>query len=113
METEEVLLDEVSDDIFNEALSDSIVYPCVFISGLETEEEFLFFKRRGAGEPHLPLYCDVEGRVVRLGEFELSLNSLLAVRQVYSYGITVHKNREEQVEINLDDPVELEKFIHL
>lgn len=114
IDTEEVLLEEVNDEEFTEAMSDEAIYPCIFISEITTEEEYNFFKGRKTNkEIAIPLYCVVEGRRIRLGDFELSLESLLSIRQIAVYSLTVYRTPADYSVIDLNDPIRLEKFIHL
>lgn len=56
----------------------------------------------------------VEGEPVSLGFFDLTLENLLAVREIYDYKLVIYKERSsEGTLIDLNDPSTLIKFIRL
>lgn len=110
----DVQLETVDDSSFNNALSAMMEYPCVLMEGITSSEELSFFqKRRVRSEISLPFYGKFEGLVFKVGEFELSLDSLLTIRSIYPYKLTLLKNENDAVPIDIDDPNTLIKFIHL
>ena len=59
-------------------------------------------------------YMVVEGEPVSLGFFDLTLENLLAVREIYDYKLVIYKERSsEGTLIDLNDPSTLIKFIRL
>lgn len=111
---EEVVLEEYTDDEFVEESLASIQYPCIFIEGLTNTYEIKYFSERLCDESlSYPLYCTVEGVPFKIGNFEMSLNSLLTVRRIFGYKINLHKSKDSIVNIDLDSPETLMKFIKL
>lgn len=94
---------------------DRAVYPSLLIDGISTEEEFLFFKdvvKIGEGTT-VPLYCTIEGVLVRVGEIELSLRVLLNLKFIGGYTVYLLKSVDSRALIDLSSPAALEKFIYL
>lgn len=113
MEDEVVLEEYTEEEFVNDSLA-SIQYPCIFIEGLTNTYEIKYFSERLCDESmSYPLYCTVEGVPFKIGNFEMSLNNLLAVRRIFGYKINLHKSQESIVNIDLDDPKTLMKFIKL
>lgn len=111
----EVTLDEV-DDMSPSGLADadSVKYPCIVIGGVTSEEEVKYFRNREVDEASsLPMYCLVEGIPLGLGGLELSLVSLLALRTLFPYKVTLYRSVNDSVEIDLNDANTLVKFIKL
>ena len=110
---EEVFLEEYVDESL-ELNKENIEYPCVFIEGLTNTYEIEYFSKRLCDESlSFPLYCTVEGVPFKIGNFEMSLNNLLAVKRIFGYKINLHKNKDSIVNINLDDAATLIKFIKI
>lgn len=125
MITEFDLLDDLESDEGIEALEEidlqeeereqcqnRIEYPCIRIEGLNTVEEFEFFREKGKlAKCGLPLYSEVDGILTRVGEFEISVDSLLSVKNIADYGLILMTSPEEEKRIELNDPLVLMKFI--
>lgn len=101
-------------DGVNDSISDSLSFPCILIAGIETEEEVTFFSNRKATPfMALPLYLNFHGLVKRIGEFELSLDNLLRTRSVGNYSIKLGRSADDFVDIDVNEPNTLLKFIKL
>lgn len=95
-----------------EKINAEVEYPYVRIDGIESEEEFMFFRNRNFGRVgEIPLYCLVDGTLVRIGTFQLSVDSLLAVRNIADYKLTIVVGPEKEKPIDLNDPETIIKFI--
>lgn len=111
---EEVGLYEYHDDDFVSAMQNDINYPFLEIAPITTAEEFTFFKERKVDdESALDLYCKVEGVLCPIGKLNLELNSLLAIRSVFNYQLFLWKDANTSVEIDLNSPESLMRFIKL
>ena len=108
-EVELTQIDNLNDD------SDPVEYPCVILGGVETESEFLFFMNRKVDKPDicLPMYFECEGEMVKLGQFQLDLDYLLAIRSIGKYEVTLCRSESDTTKIDLDNPDTLMKFIKL
>lgn len=99
---------------YTELEMEQLPYPVLIIDGLTSEEEFLHFRDRPYEEDvAVPLYCFIEGEISRVGMLDFTMDSLLAIRTIGDYKLVLMKNRETEVEVQLDDPVFLSKFIKL
>lgn len=112
MTEESVALEEVS------ALQDEAKlkeFPCIVIDGIETENEFIFFKDRVVDDPELciPMYFECENEMVKIGMFPLTLDFLLVLRSIGGYSLTLYTGEDECKPIDLDDVSTLMKFIKL
>lgn len=90
-------------------------YPSVLIEGITSVEEFKFFHERSFSEAGqiLPLYCCIEGTPIKVGNLELSMESLLSIRMISCYSLYIQFSETKNVEIDLNDPLALVKFIKL
>lgn len=112
MDNSEIVLDECT--IGETGHSSALVYPCILIDGVTTEEEINFFRERPFNtNTSLPLFCIVSDTVISLGALELTLFNLLDLRSIYSYNVTLCKSAENRVVLDLNDPNTLIKFIKL
>lgn len=111
---EQVNLEEYHDDVFTESMYATVEYPCVFIEGVNTEEEIAYFRSHEYLEDaSVPLYTLVEGIPLEIGRIDLTLQSLLTLRSIYAYGLTLFRSRDDSVTIDLNDANVLSKFIRL
>lgn len=103
------------DDLFEPINDREMQYPCIAIYGIETENEFLFFRDRIVKDDSvcLPMYFECEGQLVELGKFPLTLDFLLALRSIGDYTIFLCSSESEKKQIDLNDPDTLIKFIKL
>jgi hypothetical protein len=111
---DDVLLEEVDlDEGYQKKCEEKIEYPCLRIDGITSEDELVFFHNRDFGREgqSIPLYCFVEGVMTRIGDFELSVDSLLAVRAIADYRLVILTGTGEK-EIDLNDPETIIKFIN-
>lgn len=111
---EDVVLEEYDDSAFKQAMSETLKYPCILIEGVESEEELSFFKQRQVNPEYgLPFYCVLEDVPFEIGQFELSFDSLLSLRVIFSYKLWLLKSPDEKIFIDLNNPAMLFKFIKL
>lgn len=109
-----VELEEYTDDEFKNLNYENVVYPCIFIEGLSNTFEIKYFSERLCDESlSYPLDCEVEGVPFKIGNFEMSLDNLLAIRRIFGYNIYLHKNEDNIVKIDLNNPETLIKFIRV
>lgn len=110
VELEEVsVLEEV-----NELVSDEIEYPAILIEGVNSKEELNYFVNRGNDPKRsLPLYLKFDSYVKRIGQLELSLNTLLTLRVFKSYKITLFRSAGDSTGIDVEDDQTLIKFISI
>lgn len=107
-----VELQEV-DDFIPES-SEGMKFPCIIIEGITTEEEVLYFNSKFCDtNKSLPLYIEFDGVFKKIGTFELSLDNLLVVRSIDEYKIKLATSKEKLIEIDLESPDNLIKFITL
>lgn len=107
-------LEECNDLEFEEMVGELLEYPCVFLYGVTSEEELTFFrKRKVSSEVSVKMYTSVDGTPLDLGFLELTLDSLLAIRSIFDYKLTLCRAKGKVTEIDLDNPEELIKFIRL
>lgn len=115
-DSEDVALDTLDfrDEINKDAWS-TIEYPSLFITGLESEEEFQFFRDRDCGDESesLPMYCVIEGTPIKVCQIKMCLQTFLDFHIIGEYGIELYSNKEKHVSIPVTDPVALVKFIKL
>lgn len=92
-----------------------VVYPSMLLDGVSTEEEFYFFRKREPKDKEcaIPLYCTVEGKIAELGLIEISVDSLLFLRSVSDYEVSLMYSEDKKIPINLEDPETAAKFIRL
>lgn len=110
----DVELEVCEDEDFSDQLMEQLSYPCLFLDGVETEEEVMFFKARSVeSDAALPLYCRVDNIPLSLGTFELELHSLLTLRGIFDYKLTLYKSANNKVVLDLNNPEVLMKFIRL
>ena len=96
----------------NSSLSESVEYPCITVQGINTEEEVNFFRNRVIKTDNtLPLYIDFNGFLKRIGDFELELNNLLAIRTIGEYLFTIYQDKETSKILDFNNEVLLESFI--
>ena len=111
---EEVVLDEYVDDSFAEHLRSKMVYPCVLLGGITSNEEIEFFRNRKTDEDvSVTAYCMVDGEPINLGQIELTLNGLLFLRSIFPYEVQLCISEEKFVKIDLNDPKDLMRYIRL
>ena len=110
VELEEVsVLEEV-----NELVSDEIEYPAILIEGVNSKEEHNNFLNRGNDHKRsIPLNLKFDSYVKRIGQLELSLNTLLTLRVFKSYKITLFRSAEDYADIDVEDDQTLIKFISI
>lgn len=109
-----VELDEYVDNDLEDFAMENVQYPCIFIDGITTEEEVQFFRSKERDvNTSLPMYCMIEGIPLSLGRLELSLDSLLELRSLFDYKITLYRSINDKVPIDLNDAQQLIKFIKL
>ena len=111
---EDVLnLEVCSDDSTTDVLT-GIEYPCLVIDGVTSEEEIFFFRDRSVGsDATLPLYCVIENVPLKIGTCELELKALLSLKGIFDYKLTLYKSAEHRIDLDLNDPSVLMKFIRL
>ena len=98
----------------NEREWNTVEYPSLFIEGMETEEEFAFFRNKGAeGGDTLPLYCIIEGTPVKVCQLPVCLQTFLDLYIIGGYKVKLYKTAEQHSEIPIDDPIAIVKFIKL
>lgn len=109
---EDVELESVDLEVKRET---DVIYPSVLIDSIESEEEFRFFHNRGFGreEQAIPLYCYVDDNLTLVGKFELSVDSLLAVRAISDYDVYLMLSKDKHKQIDLDNPETMLKFVKL
>lgn len=111
---DEIILEEYDDSEFKQAVSSNIKYPSILIEGIDSEEELAFFKSRYSDpDMSLPLYCMFDDVPFEVGKFELSFDSLLALRVIFEYKLWLQRSQDDKVFIDLNNPVMLLKFIKL
>lgn len=112
---DDIILEEVNlQQHYQEEAAFKMVFPCLVIDGLCSEEEFLYFKKRPFDDSvALPLYCYVDDIITHIGSLDLTMDTLLSVRSIAGYKLTLHKDREHAVEILLNRPEFLQRFIRL
>lgn len=114
MNDDEIVLEECTDEGFAVFSDCEVEYPCVFIDGISSNDEVEFFRqRRYTDGASVPMYCQVQNALLSLGKFDLTLESLLDLRSIFRYRLTLYKSESNSVEIDLNDPVVLMKFIKL
>jgi hypothetical protein len=103
----------VAEDI-NRSLSDNIKYPCLFIEGITIKSEIEYFSKRSyATDISLPLYFTLQGMTKCIGQFELSVDSLLSFINIYTYRLFLCTDENKRIEIDLKSPESLVRFIKL
>lgn len=109
---ESIVLEEVN--VFQES-SEFESFPCVLLNGIETENEFLFFKNRTVDDPELcvPMYFECEGEKIKLGDFPLTLDFLLVLRSIGDYKVWLYTDANNRKLVDLNDANTLIKFIKL
>ena len=114
MPNETVELEEVNDLLVCDD-TNALEYPCIIISGITTENEYLFFSQRKVPEECacLKMYFECEGEMVELGLFPLTLDFLLSLRSIGDYGIQLCYDETRSKFIDLNDATTLTKFIKL
>lgn len=96
----------------SEALSDSLTYPCVIFSGINTTQELKFFaSRKGNAKKSVPMFLKFENMLKRIGSFELSLDNLLACGMLGDYVIDVYPSAGKHWSIDQHNPQDLLKFV--
>lgn len=114
MKEESVNLNEVDDLIEHTQISE---YPCLVIDGITTENEYIFFNQRTVKEEDkelcLPLYFNCEDSMVKITDLPMTLDSLLMLRNIGDYTLSLHRGDDDIVPIDLNDSNTLIKFIKL
>lgn len=92
-----------------------IKYPAILVCGMDTEEEFLFFRNRKSNPRRdrvLPLYCMVEDQMVGVGDIAVNLQSLLDLGYVSQYyRVFLLESDEKKAEIDVRNPGRLARYI--
>ena len=92
----------------------NVEFPILVIEGITTEEEINYFRKNSEGKDStLPMYCLIEGAPMKVCDFCLTLDSLLTIKSIYSYKIKLLRSRDDEVQLDLNDPSTLCKFIKL
>lgn len=106
-------LEVCSDDSATDILA-GVEYPCLMIDGITSEEEIFFFRDRSvSSDASLPLYCVIENVPLKIGTCELELKALLSLKGIFDYKLTLCKDAEHRIELDLNNPTVLMKFIRL
>lgn len=110
-----VILDECNELNDLSFMKDGMQYPCVIIDGITSNNEIVFFRNHSKKtDSSVPAYMLVSGEPVSLGYFDLVLDNLLAIREIYDYKVRLYKEKDgEGIWIDLDNPDTLIKFIRL
>lgn len=90
-----------------------IVFPYILIEGIESQEEFMFFRTMKHADATIPAYALVEGVMCRFMDFDLTLDSLLNLQFISDYKVSLFKSKDVVVPIHLNDPEQLLNFIKL
>lgn len=110
----QVSLNVYSDDEFKQAMSCDLKFPCLYLKGLETEEELNYFRNKHWEEDSLvPLYCELEGTSFFITDINLDATALLLLHEMGNYQLSLFKNDSVRIPINLDEPSDIIKFIKL
>lgn len=105
-------LEVINDGKITDELLNTLVYPCVIVSGVQLEYELEFLKTRVTDPTKsLPLYAYVDGRFEPLDKVELTLDSLLLLKSVNNYTLYLCKSKDQRKEIDLSDPNTYLKFL--
>lgn len=103
----------LNDEYLEQAMK-QLPYPILILEGLTSEEEFIYFRNRPYSDSTaVPLYCYVDEIITRVGMLDFTMDSLLAIRSMGNYRLLLMKDRETEVEVRLNDPDFLSKFIKL
>ena len=90
-------------------------YPAILVDGIDTEEEFLFFRNQKPDfcqDKILPLYCTVEGELVLVGSLAFNLQTLLDLGYVSQYyKVFLLEKEGQRKEIDVRNPDILVKYI--
>lgn len=105
-------LQEVDDFIGKPKLD--LQYPYVMIEGVTTEEEREYFLTKFTDKnKSLPLYLKIEDRLIKTGSLELSVDSLLVVRSLDDYNVTLVIDESTSKQIDLNTPETFLNFLTL
>lgn len=91
----------------------SVQYPYILIEGLKTQEEFAFLRGLVEQSDSIPAYTKVEGNLVFLMDFDFSLQVFLDLHFLGNYSIVLWKSADVSVDIDIENPEQLVKFIKL
>lgn len=95
--------------------SGGIQYPAILVLGIDTEEEFLFFRNQKTSpgqDKILPLYCMVEENMVRVGNVVFNLQTLLNLEFISQYyKVFLLEQEGKRTEIDVRSPDSLVKYI--
>lgn len=98
-------LDMYDDSQIEEELIKKLNFPCVVIYGLKLEYEVDFLKgRKGDPSRSINQYAYVNGEFISVGMLELSIDSMLMLRQTNDYDVVLYKSADENVKIDLNNP---------
>ena len=101
-------------DTYVEDLGGIPVTPSLVIDGITSVEEVEYFRNRLCdADKSLPLFYQDDTGFVEIGKLELSLNSLLTLKNIYDYKLKLYKTPDVFVDLDLNDPKVLIKFIRI
>lgn len=109
LDVDEISLFEEEETV--EVVERNLQFPCMVLEGVLINQEVVYLQERGVDqESAIPLYIRQEGEDILIGQFDMSLDSLLCMRRL-GYDMTLYlPNGEER---KLDNPDLFFNFIRL
>lgn len=110
------LCTEIEDISGTEVVDEPMIFPCVMVDGVSTAAEVRMLQQLSANAEEgvaVPLYVSLDKTQVHIGNFPLVLDCLLLLKFLGGYAITLYNGDGLPIRLNLDDPVQLTKFIRL
>lgn len=109
----EMSLEELDLNNNDEAAQIVLSYPCVIMSGVHSQEEYDFFNQAGHRDNTIPGYVEIDGVFVKMMDFDFSIDTLLKLKFLGNYTLTLYRSEDDSVPIDLENPYFLMKFIKL
>lgn len=108
-----ILLEELDLNNTDETEQTPLSYPCVIMSGIHSQEEYDFFNQAEHRDNTIPGYVEIDGVFVKMMDFDFSIDTLLKLKFLGDYKLTLYRSEDDSVQIDLGNPDFLTRFIKL
>lgn len=112
LDLDDILMDEQEDEVDISEL----VYPSIVVTGITIEEElYCLASNKCNKDISLPLFVSFNNVAKRIGDIELTLDSLIEFKLLglNTYTFDLYKSKDNKVRLDLDDPSTLLSFIKI
>lgn len=93
-------LDEVEE--VPESMPSDTIYPCILLGGVTIMSELEYLGSLKESSRTLPMYISLEGKIKRLGFFEMTSDFISTLAIIGDYTVTLYKSETVMKEIKFD-----------